>query len=275
MENENPNTKKNSFAEKIQNARDILAQRFHNMFNAINTFFKSIKERLNSATHYKQKGEQESTSGQQHEGNSAEQTEIKKDEKPKTKDKSVARLFAASLLDIMASLIFIAAIVIAIKPGILSGKLNAPAANYHVIFEKIGNTLMKIETTSVSRPSAAQAFFVGLCLVIYGLLKAAVLLFVKNGTRKTVSVLTLIMTYFACFMMSDKFLLFAIFILLLYACFEYSCEFPTALIFSKLAFVIITAIIIYISVHLALDSDLAKKVSDVLEKLSLPIKRWW
>lgn len=191
------------------------------------------------------------------------------------KPSSIGLTIALSLLDIIASLVFIATIVIAIKPGILAGKLNVPSASYHVVFEKIGKTLMKIETTMVSRPSAGQAFFVGLGLVIYGLLKVFVLLSAKNGTRKTVSILTLIMTYFACFMISDKFLLFTIFILLLYFTFSYSCGFSSLVAFTKFGVVIVAAIAIYVAVHFALDPVLAREASDVMNKLRLPIKRWW
>ncbi len=182
---------------------------------------------------------------------------------------------ALSLLDIIASLVFIAAIAIAIKPGLLAGKLNAPAASYHVIFEKIGNTLMKIETTTISQPSAAQMFFVGLGLVIFGVLKIAVILAAKSGTKKTVSALTLAMIYFACFMVSDKFLLFTIFILLLYFTFSYSCGFSTPVVLTKFGVVIVAAIAIYIAVHFAIKPDLLKKAKEILLALSLPIQRWW
>lgn len=191
------------------------------------------------------------------------------------KPSSIGLTIALSLLDIIASLVFIATIVIAIKPGILAGKLNAPSASYHVVFEKIGKTLMKIETTTVSQISASQAFFVGLGLIIFGIIKTAVLLSAKNGTKKTVSALTLAMTYFACFMISDKFLLFAIFILLLYFTFSYSCGFSTLVVFTKFGVVIVAAIAIYIAVHFALYPVLAREASDVMNKLSLPIKRWW
>lgn len=191
------------------------------------------------------------------------------------KPSSIGLTIALSLLDIIASLVFIATIVIAIKPGILAGKLNAPSASYHVVFEKIGKTLMKIETTTVSQISASQAFFVGLGLIIFGILKIVVLLVAKSGTKKIVSALTLAMTYFACFMISDKFLLFAIFILLLYFTFSYSCGFSTLVVFTKFGVVIVAAIAIYAAVHLALDPVLAREASDVMNKLSLPIKRWW
>lgn len=190
------------------------------------------------------------------------------------KPSSIGLTIALSLLDIIASLVFIAAIVIAIKPGILAGKLNAPSASYHVVFEKIGKTLMKIETTTVSQISASQAFFVGLGLIIFGIIKIAVLLSAKNGTKKTVSALTLAMTYFACFMISDKFLLFAIFILLLYFTFSYSCGFSTLVVFTKFGVVIVAAIAIYIAVHFAIEPELLKKTKEIFAALSLPIKRW-
>lgn len=191
------------------------------------------------------------------------------------KPSSIGLTIALSLLDIIASLVFIAAIVIAIKPGILAGKLNAPSASYHVVFEKIGKTLMKIETTTISQPSAAQMFFVGLGLVIFGVLKIAVILAAKSGTKKTVSALTLAMIYFACFMISDKFLLFAIFILLLYFTFSYSYGFSTPVILIKICVIVLAALTIYIAVHFTIKPDLLKKAKEILSDLSLPIQRWW
>lgn len=191
------------------------------------------------------------------------------------KPSSIGLTIALSLLDIIASLVFIVTIVIAIKPGILAGKLNAPSASYHVVFEKIGKTLMKIETTTVSQISASQAFFVGLGLIIFGILKTAVLLSAKNGTKKIVSALTLVMTYFACFMISDKFLLFTIFILLLYFTFDYSCGFSTPVVLVKLGIVIISAIIIYVAVHFAIEPKLCDAVKKIYEGLRLPILHWW
>jgi len=193
----------------------------------------------------------------------------------KKEPKQIGLTIVLSLLDIMASLVFIAAIVIAIKPSLLEGKLTAPDASYSTVVKKVGNIILKIEATRIPATTAAQMFFVGLGLIIFGVLKAFVLLVAKSGTKKIVSALTLVMTYFACFMISDKFLLFTIFILLLYFTFDYSCGFSTPVVLVKLGIVIISAIIIYVAVHFAIKPNLREAVKDIYEALRLPILRWW
>ncbi len=269
--------------------KDAIIQNAQESLNSIKAFAKNAAQKIKAAikSDKEKDGDEEKADNPQDETIETQEqnyTNAKTDTTSATKEtaspnhqkpNSIGLAITLSLLDIIASLVFIAAMLIAIKPGILAGKLNAPSASYHVIFEKIGNTLMKIETTTVSRISVSQAFFVGLGLVIFGVLKIAVLLAAKNGSKKTISALTLAMTYFACFMVSDKFLLFTVFILLLYFTFSYSCGFSTPAVFVKLAVVIVTAIAIYIAVHFALDPVLAREASDVMNKLNLPIKRWW
>ena len=182
---------------------------------------------------------------------------------------------ALAILGIIASLIFIATIVIAIKPELLAGNAIALEKNYSVIFKKVGNILMKIETTELPPITAAQAFFTGLGLIIFGALKIIILVVAKSGTKKAVSALTLAMTYLACFMLSDKFLLFSIFILLLYLTFDYSCGFSTRVVLTKLGVLVVSAIVIYIAVHFAIDPSLPKAAQKIYEALRLPITRWW
>ena len=269
--------------------KDTIIQSAQESWNSIKAFAKNAAQKIKAAINSDKKkdSDEEKADNPQYETIETQDqnsTNAKSDTTSATKEaaatshqkpSSIGLTIALSLLDIIASLVFIATIVIAIKPGILAGKLNVPSASYHVVFEKIGKTLMKIETTTVSRPSAGQAFFVGLGLIIFGILKIVVLLSAKNGTKKIVSALTLAMTYSACFMISDKFLLFAIFILLLYFTFSYSCGFSSLVVFTKFGVVIVATIAIYVAVHFALDPVLAREASDVMNKLSLPIKRWW
>ena len=188
---------------------------------------------------------------------------------------SLGRTIALAILGVIASLVFIAAIVIAKKSALLEGKLAAPDASYSTAVQKVGNIILKIETTRTTSATAAQMFFVGLALIIFGALKIVVLLIAKSGTKKVVSALILTMTYFACFMMSDKFLLFLIFILLLYLTFDYSCDFSTRTVLIKLGVLVISAIVIYIAVHFAIDPSLRYAAQKIYEGLRLPITRWW
>lgn len=185
---------------------------------------------------------------------------------------------ALALLGVIASLVFIAAIVIALKPDLLRGETNSNTYEFSRFGKKFANIFMRIEFTKYNSDKnlrIIQAFFTGLGLIIFGVLKIFILLAAKSGTKKIVSALTLAMTYFACFMMSDKFLLFTIFILLLYFTFDYSCGFSTPVVLVKLGIVIISAIIIYVAVHFAIKPNLREAVKDIYEALRLPILRWW
>lgn len=188
---------------------------------------------------------------------------------------SLGRTIALAILGVIASLVFVAAIIIAIKPSLLEGKLTAPEASYSTVVKKVGNIILKIETTKTTAATAAQMFFVGLGLIIFGAIKALVLLAAKSGTKKIVSALTLAMTYLACFMISDKFLLFSIFILLLYFTFDYSCGFSTRIVLIKLGVIVVSAIVIYVAVHFAIDKSLPQAAQKIYEGLRLPISRWW
>lgn len=218
--------------------------------------------------------EQDSNENISQTSDNSEATKTAPEAKTIKEPKQIGLTIALVLLGVIASLVFIAAIVIALKPSLLEGKVTAPKANYSTVVKKVGNIILKIEATRTTSASAAQMFFTGLDLIIFGALKIIILLAAKSGSKKIVSALTLTMTYFACFMMSDKFLLFSIFILLLYLTFDYSCGLSTRAVFIKLGVVVISAIVIYIAVHFAIDPSLRFAAKKLFEGLRLPILRW-
>lgn len=183
-----------------------------------------------------------------------------------------------SILDIVASLVFMVAVVVAIKPSLLTDEISKPLYNYSSFVGKIGDALVKIKITESSLPKnveAAQHYLVGICLVVFGVLKICVLLAAQSGTKKVISVLTLAMTYLAWFLTGDKFLLFLIFVLLLHIIFEYSCGFSSALIFIKLGFVVLASIVVYVVLHFAFSEKLAAMAAEIFEALKLPDLPWW
>lgn len=189
-----------------------------------------------------------------------------------------------TILEIAASLIFIAAIVIALKPELLKGNPYETIYKYTSFAEKIGTTLIKVKILDMSSNlgnDELQKILIlknclcGAALIVFGLLKILIFLLAKNKGQKIISALTLAMTFLACFMLSDKFLLFLIFILLLHICFGYSCRFPTNLIFTKLAVVMIAATAIYVAVVFALDSNLVKAAEKIFTALEFKSICWW
>ena len=182
-----------------------------------------------------------------------------------------------AILDFAASLVFIAAIIVAIKPALLRGSVDANLYEFSSFTKKIGDFFMKIEFIKYNGDKnlrMIQAFATGAGLLLFALLKIFILTAAKNGTKKVISVLTLAMTLLACFMLSDKFLLFAIFVLLLYVCFEYSCRFPPALVFIKLALVSICAVILYVAIHFAFEPELRAAAVKIFDALKFPVMAW-
>lgn len=183
-----------------------------------------------------------------------------------------------SILDLVASLVFMVAVVVAMKPSLLTDEISEPLYNYSSFVGKIGDALVKIKITESSLPKnveVAQHYLVGICLVVFGVLKICVLLAAQSGTKKVISVLTLAMTYLAWFLTGDKFLLFLIFVLLLHIIFEYSCGFSSALIFIKLGFVVLASIVVYVVLHFAFSETLAAKAAEIFDALKLPDLPWW
>lgn len=183
-----------------------------------------------------------------------------------------------SILDLIASLAFIAAIVIAIKPSLLTGNFSKPLYNYFYFAEKIGDIFIRVEVMESNVSAQIQTLqrcLSGLGLIIFGTLKIIVLFAARNGTKKVISILTLAMTFLACFFVSEKFLLFLIFVVLLHIVFEYSCGFSTALVFIKLGLTIVISFALYIAVHFVIDESLAYKVAYIFNALRFPFPRLW
>ena len=265
----------------INNARESL--------NSIKVFAKNTMQKISTAINgekEKDNAEEQSdktqaetieTQEQSSAGASFDATEIKAAAEGVQKQKYAGLTIALAILDIIASLVFVAAIVIAIKPSLLTDAPFDQLYKYTSFAEKIGDTLIKVEAIQDKIPintKILQACATGLGLIIFGLLKIVVLLAAKSGSKKIVSALTLAMTYLACFMMSDKFLLFSIFILLLYFTFSYSCGFSTPAVLVKFGVVVVSTIVIYVAVHFAIDPSLPEAAQKIFTALRLPILRW-
>lgn len=246
------------------------------------TSFKKFSEQIK--TKFKSKDASEAQTNEetaQNEEAAAKENSAAESASPKSEIQtanSLGRTIALAILGVIASLVFIAAIVIVIKPDLLKGSTDSNTYEFSKFEKKFANVFMRIEFTKFNGDKnlkILQAFFTGIGLIIFGALKIAVLLSAKSGSKKAVSILTLAMTYLACFMLSDKFLLFLIFILLLYFTFDYSCGFSTRVILIKLGILVISAIVIYIAVHFGINSDLRDAAQTIYNGLRLPHLRWW
>lgn len=194
--------------------------------------------------------------------------------------KEKAAFVVLSFIDVLASLLFIAAVVIAIKPELL------PFANYKFCEDSIFAEAFSwkgeyFKLIAIYRPGVNEAallvwrnLLITAALVLFSLFKLFVALHSKNSGRKIVSVLMIAMSILACSLVADKFLIFIAFCLLIYISFEYSCGLRTKIVFTKLLTVVELAVIGYIVAHIVLDAECRLHLSEAIIRFALPVGRW-
>ena len=167
------------------------------------------------------------------------------------------RKFFLSLLDVCASLIFVAMVVIAIKPQILPFVEEADL--------QVDATLQSLSKKAIMWKNIV----IVIGLAIYTVLKMIVLLFSKNTGRKIVSALLVAITLLACFLMTSKFLLFIAFCFLIYLAFEYSCGFHTRGIIAKLIILFILSSALYIAFSIRADPAASESYEIIMQNLGI------
>ncbi len=178
--------------------------------------------------------------------------------------------FLLTVLDVCASLVFVATIVVAIKPQILPFVSDKTPAEHFNLFEKMGNYILK--THVIKNPISEQTamwknIFISVGLSLYTVFKFLVLLFSKNTSRKIVSAFLITITLLACFLMTSKFLLFIAFCFLIYFAFEFSCGFHIKGIIAKLIIIFILSCSGYIVCSIFADTEALKSFHIIMENL--------
>ena len=194
--------------------------------------------------------------------------------------KEKAAFIALSMLDLLAGLLFVAAVVIAIKPELLAyaiGKVTPPELFRSFCWQ---GEYFKLFVFGVPQLEDAgelliwRNLFVVAALAVYVLLKLFVALHSKNNGNKIVSVLMIAMSILACSLVADKALIFIAFCLLIYIAFEYSCGLRTRIVFTKLLVLIGLAVIGYFAAHILLDSGCRLLLVESIQRFFLPGIRW-
>lgn len=180
--------------------------------------------------------------------------------------RATARSFIVHAVDILAGLLFFTAVVIALKPDLLSAALHIPKeATYQndiprviEMSEKIGSYLIQIKITQTISPelTIARNVFVALFLALYIVLKIAVILLAKSQSpQKIVSALMIALTMLACTLLAENFWIFAAICLIASFAFAFSCGFPPRTIFRKFAAFAALALCWYVEAHILANYD--------------------
>ena len=247
-------------------------------------FFLALKERLfekdesEADASHENVGESDDCSYNKTEENSAsapksdeetvEETVFENPDKGKPKNIATrVRKFFIHFFDLAASLVFIFAVIIAIKPELLEGVSFDRSVTQ--ASQVIGGVFFQLRTVDevplVLIP--IRNFCVTVSLFVFLFLKIAVVLLVK-GQKKLVAFIMLALTIISCWLTADKFLLFLCFCVLLNIGFQVLCDFGGAMIKGKLLTLIIATIVLYVILHIV---GLAS-VQMVLQRIGLQFK---
>lgn len=183
-----------------------------------------------------------------------------------------ARIFFAHLFDFIASFIFILAIIIAVKPELLTETYTPRFVGK--VTEFVGGGLLQFTIKTMVVPEdglmLARNFFVTTSLIVFLLMKILAVV-LSQGTKRFVALIMLVMTLLSCWLISDKFLLFITFCLLLNIGFQILCNFQAKTIRNKLIWLLVLTLVCYVTIHILQ----LKEVKDILSCIGMELKRIW
>lgn len=189
---------------------------------------------------------------------------------------TAARSFFTHAADFLAGLLFLSAIVIALKPQLLGKALGVsfcmPEEKEIIRYtEKIGSYLIQLKITEdiEQELKIARNVFVALFLALYAALKIFVLILAaSHASQKIVSALMIALTLIACTLLSENFLIFSAVCLIASLAFAFSCGFPAQTIVRKFAVFIVVALCCYVAAHILTDyNDSQKSLHGISEAL--------
>lgn len=133
----------------------------------------------------------------------------------------------------------------------------------------------------------ARNFFVTVSLSVFLLLKILAVV-LSQGTKRFVALIMLSLTLLSCLLISDKFLLFITFCLLLNIGFQMLCGFQSKTIRDKLIWLLVLTLVCYVVVHILQLDEMRNILSNIgtelqgiwcllgglFRQLSFPVL-WW
>lgn len=193
-----------------------------------------------------------------------------------------------AFIDFWGSLFFLSAIIIALKPELLSPFVNQNMSDVSRVtksFSYAGSHFLKITIKDIvadSRILHLRNAFILIFLAFYLLTKITVILQSKKTLHKIVSFLLASMSLISCALIADKFLFFLLFTTLLFASFQYSVGLTTKQIVKKFFLLLFIELIFYISTLLLETPDfisgcalLGKGIAQAFSHFPFPQIRWW
>ncbi len=259
---------------------------FSGIFGKVCSFFRKITEKLNSrltsfaqkvqSFHEKNKLKRQTRKEEKH--RLRLERKLNKKEKAAQKKyssehpgKKILRVFL-NVFDIIFEVIFSCGLIFCIRPELLNFE------NRNSYFEQFDFDSVKLVLFGKFLPEPSDgisnlAVFIIVCAFAFYLLYKIIFSFVSaNGINKLVSVLLTAITFVSVTLIKDKFLIFLVLYILLFATFQFSCGLRFKAIRIKFLFIVLFSMAAYIFVLYAFDEFFRQCMILIFSEIKLPVR---
>ena len=176
-----------------------------------------------------------------------------------------------NIFDVIFEVIFSCGLFFCIRPELLNFK------NKQSYFEQFDFDSAKLIFLGKIMPEAEEISNLSIFIIIsifaaYLIYKIAFSLVTANGINKLVSILLTVITLISVFLVKDKFLIFLILYVLLFATFQFSCGFDFKVCRTKFLIFICSAFVFYVAILLSFDEYFRRFALLLISEMKLPIK---
>ncbi len=188
----------------------------------------------------------------------------------KSKGPRIFRTFL-NIFDVIFEVIFSCGLFFCIRPELLNFK------NKQSYFEQFDFDSAKLIFLGKLLPETEEVSNLAIFIIIsifaaYLIYKIVFSLVTANGINKLISILLTVITLISVFLVKDKFLIFLILYVLLFATFQFSCGFDFKVCRTKVLIFICSAFIFYVLILLSLDEYFRRFAFLLISEMKLPIK---
>ena len=272
---------KTKLAQVFKKSAESTKEKVQNFADAKSEEFREWKEENDRKRAERQAFKEEAKAKKAEESKKAENVEKEQSRNPKTENESLSLEkilhFVRHTFDLCADLIFILAVLIIVKPSITSVDNEFIKEFGFINVEKISEVfnlesfLPPIDTLNITEEVLRLSRFYAILLFISFLLIKIPIITSCKRSRKSVSLLLLVIQACTIPLINCYFLIFSLLSLLVLLTLQFSMGFSKAVIQIKSCLFAVSVVYGYLTIHLIQNPGLCRQI---VEWFSLPAK-WW
>lgn len=266
---------KTKLAQVFKKSAESTKEKVQNFADAKSEEFREWKEENDRKRAERQAFKEEAKAKKAEESKKAENVEKEQSRNPKTENESLSLEkilhFVRHTFDLCADLIFVLAVLIIVKPSIISAEYDFIAFRKTSDILKLNFFEPVLEVLDITEDVLWLSRFYALILWISFLLIKIPIITSCKRSRKSVSLLLLVILACITPLINSYFLIFSLVSLLVLLTLQFSMGFSKAVIQIKSCLFAVSVVYGYLTIHLIQNPGLCRQI---VEWFSLPAK-WW